>query len=196
MRVKEFSLTLLDGFPSGTAASGFAHQPRAHLRNNHGAVIAPAHSCAHKRSASTVFCWLIRFNGLGCFLWSLLPCLFPRGSAQGGPCGRGECNVCSICTHGFRLRDNVGGTAQQTNLPLRYGPGLYFSSVSGKANDYAAKSTKVCTPVRDSFFADDFFLCVCVPLAVAVPACLPPGCLPFHRPSLFFFPPGPVLLVS
>eukprot|EP00752_Nemacystus_decipiens_P006890 g6189.t1 len=62
---------------------------------------------------------------------------------RGGPCGRQDCNVCSICTHGFALGDNVGGTAQQTNFNLRYGQGLYFSSVSGKANDYAHKSEKV-----------------------------------------------------
>ena len=68
----------------------------------------------------------------------------PRARAhQGGPCGESTCNVCGICTHGFRLRENVGGTARRTLFDLRYGAGLYFSSVSGKANDYAELSEKV-----------------------------------------------------
>ncbi|CBN75172.1 conserved unknown protein [Ectocarpus siliculosus] len=67
---------------------------------------------------------------------------------RGGPCGRPDCNVCSICTHGFRLRGSVGRTAQRTNMNLRYGEGLYFSSVSGKANDYAAQSEKVYLPFQ------------------------------------------------
>lgn len=62
---------------------------------------------------------------------------------QGGPCGESTCKVCNICTHGFKLRDNVGDTARRTNFDLRYGAGLYFSSVSGKANDYAEDSEKV-----------------------------------------------------
>ncbi|CAN0183221.1 unnamed protein product [Ectocarpus sp. 12 AP-2014] len=61
---------------------------------------------------------------------------------RGGPCGESTCKVCNICTHGFRLRDNVGDTARRTNFDLRYGDGLYFSSVSGKANDYAEQSEK------------------------------------------------------
>ncbi|CAM9267091.1 unnamed protein product, partial [Hapterophycus canaliculatus] len=61
---------------------------------------------------------------------------------RGGPCGVPHCNVCSICTHGFRLKGTVGRTAQRTNMNLRYGEGLYFSSVSGKANDYAVASEK------------------------------------------------------
>lgn len=59
------------------------------------------------------------------------------------PCGDRACNVCSICTHGFVIQGNVGGTARRTNRNLRYGDGLYFSSVSGKANDYAQGSEKV-----------------------------------------------------
>lgn len=62
---------------------------------------------------------------------------------QGGPCGEATCNVCNICTHGFKLDANVGQTARHTNFDLRYGEGLYFSSVSGKANDYAGDSEKV-----------------------------------------------------
>ncbi|CAM9324420.1 unnamed protein product, partial [Hapterophycus canaliculatus] len=61
---------------------------------------------------------------------------------KGRPCGRTECNVCSICTHGFVIEGNAGRTALITNFGLRYGEGLYFSSVSGKANDYARSSEK------------------------------------------------------
>eukprot|EP00903_Cladosiphon_okamuranus_P011897 g11174.t1 len=62
---------------------------------------------------------------------------------KGGPCGRADCNVCSICTHGFKIsEEHVGNTARATGVNLRYGKGLYFSSVSGKANDYATGSTK------------------------------------------------------
>ncbi|CAN0059865.1 unnamed protein product [Pylaiella littoralis] len=61
---------------------------------------------------------------------------------RGGPCGESTCKVCNICTHGFKLGDNVGDTARRTAFPLRYGDGLYFSSVSGKANDYAQESEK------------------------------------------------------
>ncbi|CAM9472315.1 unnamed protein product [Ectocarpus sp. 13 AM-2016] len=61
---------------------------------------------------------------------------------KGNPCSDKDCNVCSICTHGFTLQGNVGGTARRTKLSLRYGEGLYFSSVSGKANDYADLSEK------------------------------------------------------
>lgn len=44
---------------------------------------------------------------------------------------------------GFKLEGNVGETARRTNIGLRYGKGLYFSSVSGKANDYATGTTRV-----------------------------------------------------
>lgn len=62
---------------------------------------------------------------------------------QGGPCGEKSCSVCNICTKGFKLMGYLGRTAKLTNVQLRYGDGLYFSSVSGKANDYAAPSEKV-----------------------------------------------------
>ncbi|CAM9848754.1 unnamed protein product [Pylaiella littoralis] len=61
---------------------------------------------------------------------------------KGEPCSNADCNVCSICTHGFKLQGNVGKTARRTAMALRYGDGLYFSSVSGKANDYATQSEK------------------------------------------------------
>jgi hypothetical protein len=59
----------------------------------------------------------------------------------GGPCSRPECAVCSICQHGF-LVDKSGQTARATSFGLRYGEGLYFSSVSGKSHDYAGGSEK------------------------------------------------------
>eukprot|EP00904_Undaria_pinnatifida_P004166 jgi/Undpi1/13750/HiC_scaffold_9.g03403.m1 len=62
---------------------------------------------------------------------------------KGGPCARPDCSVCSICMHGFKLQGNQGRTAKATNFDLRYGEGLYFSSVSGKANDYAQQSEKL-----------------------------------------------------
>lgn len=62
---------------------------------------------------------------------------------QAAPCGLGRCNLCNICTRGFVLQGNVGDTARRTKIPLRYGEGIYFSSVSGKANDYAIGTTKV-----------------------------------------------------
>ncbi|CAM9168974.1 unnamed protein product [Ectocarpus sp. 8 AP-2014] len=63
---------------------------------------------------------------------------------QGGqvPCGKSSCSVCNICKLGFKLGPNVAGTARATGFPLRYGEGIYFSSVSGKANDYASRSAK------------------------------------------------------
>lgn len=45
--------------------------------------------------------------------------------------------------HGFKLKENVGRTAKAMNFPLRYGKGVYFSNVSGKANDYANSSEQV-----------------------------------------------------
>lgn len=44
---------------------------------------------------------------------------------------------------GFKLDENVGRTALSRNFKLRYGKGVYFSSVSGKANDYADLTAKV-----------------------------------------------------
>ncbi|CAM9540842.1 unnamed protein product [Ectocarpus sp. 12 AP-2014] len=62
---------------------------------------------------------------------------------KGNPCSSRGCNVCNICTNGFMLQGNVGGTARRTSIGLRYGEGLHFSSVSGKSNDYAQGSEKV-----------------------------------------------------
>ncbi|CAM9770653.1 unnamed protein product, partial [Laminaria digitata] len=62
---------------------------------------------------------------------------------EGKPCASRDCSICSICTHGFWLKGNVGRTAAASNMGLRYGKGIYLSKVSGKANDYAAGSEKV-----------------------------------------------------
>ena len=60
---------------------------------------------------------------------------------KGAPCRQGVCNVCQILTHGFKT-EKAGSRTVGGNLfmDLRYGPGLYFSSISGKANDYAEGS--------------------------------------------------------
>lgn len=95
---------------------------------------------------------------------------------QGGPCGRQDCSVCSICTHGFKLRGFLGRTAQRTSVNLRYGEGLYFSSVSGKANDYAFESEKVRARCfhHPSFFVD---YCRLLVVICSGSSCLRP-CLP------------------
>ncbi|CAN0424403.1 unnamed protein product, partial [Ascophyllum nodosum] len=92
----------------------------------------------NERCRQTVSNVVRRFHGTSCSSF----CTF-FVDLRGGPCGESECNVCSICTHGFRLRNNVGRTARQSGINLRFGHGLYFSSVSGKANDYAEESEKV-----------------------------------------------------
>ncbi len=63
----------------------------------------------------------------------LSSCLKCVESMQGKPCGGKECNVCSICSHGFLLK-GTGGL---------FGKGLYFSSQPDKANAYAQPSEKV-----------------------------------------------------
>ncbi|CAN0075917.1 unnamed protein product, partial [Sphacelaria rigidula] len=79
-----------------------------------------------------------RFHGTSCssacnFFFDLV----------GGPCSEQACVVCNICTHGFKVDGFAGRTAKRTAFNLRFGEGLYFSSVSGKANDYAIGSEKV-----------------------------------------------------
>ncbi|CAM9711233.1 unnamed protein product [Ectocarpus sp. 4 AP-2014] len=69
-------------------------------------------------------------------------CNFIVNPQEEAPCGLSSCSVCSICTLGFQLGDNVARTALESQIPLRYGEGVYFSSVSGKANDYARSSEK------------------------------------------------------
>ncbi|CAM9611816.1 unnamed protein product [Scytosiphon promiscuus] len=53
------------------------------------------------------------------------------------PCSSQTCVACNICMVGFKLV----GTAQKSYA--RYGRGLYFSSVSGKSNDYAGGSEQM-----------------------------------------------------
>ncbi|CAM9544820.1 unnamed protein product [Ectocarpus sp. 4 AP-2014] len=57
-------------------------------------------------------------------------CDFFTGSKK-RPCSSRTCVACNICMVGFKL---VGTTRKSY---ARYGRGLYFSSVSGKSNDYA-----------------------------------------------------------
>ncbi|CAN0173238.1 unnamed protein product, partial [Laminaria digitata] len=61
---------------------------------------------------------------------------------EGAPYESPDSSVCCICIHGFKL-EVAGTTAMLSNISLRYGRGLYFSSVSGKADDYAARSEKL-----------------------------------------------------
>jgi hypothetical protein len=73
-------------------------------------------------------------------------CHFASGTGSNckyRPCARPDCAVCSICTHGFKLR--YAGTGSLTTgafAKLRFGKGLYYSSCSGKSHDYAAMSQK------------------------------------------------------
>ncbi|CAM9345382.1 unnamed protein product [Ectocarpus sp. 12 AP-2014] len=76
---------------------------------------------------------------------------------QRSPCGLRSCSLCNIGMRGFKLDENVGRTALARNFKLRYGKGVYFSSVSGKANDYAdqtAKTAKDGTRLRCMFVAN------------------------------------------
>ena len=65
------------------------------------------------------------------------------------PCQASDCAVCGICATSFDL-DRCGTGPKSSNstavaLPtagMRYGKGLYFSKVSSKSNDYAAKSER------------------------------------------------------
>lgn len=66
------------------------------------------------------------------------------------PCASAECALCSILSGGFALRtagtgpNSARGRATLgTASGLRYGRGLYFSSTSGKSNDYAGGSERV-----------------------------------------------------
>mmetsp|Transcript_23227 Transcript_23227/g.25794 ORF Transcript_23227/g.25794 Transcript_23227/m.25794 type:complete len:203 (-) Transcript_23227:56-664(-) len=51
------------------------------------------------------------------------------------PCNSQDCCICNICRIGFKLT--------QGKPFQRYGSALYFSSVSGKSNDYANKSERI-----------------------------------------------------
>ena len=74
-----------------------------------------------------------------------LNCYFGTNPAS-PPCNGINCNVCSICKTSFRL-DKVGGGGA-TRMALRYGPGLYFSSVSSKSHDYNEGSERIINSSR------------------------------------------------
>ncbi|EOD17497.1 hypothetical protein EMIHUDRAFT_244098 [Emiliania huxleyi CCMP1516] len=73
------------------------------------------------------------------------------------PCNSRGCALCSILGHGIScprygmqlvhagfLRAHAGSGPNASNrAALRYGPGLYFSSTSGKSNDYATHSERL-----------------------------------------------------
>lgn len=73
-----------------------------------------------------------RFHGT-----SLSPNCFMGIKQNEAPCRREDCAMCQICKHGFLLK--FAGSKTST---FRYGVGLYFSSISGKSNDYASGSEK------------------------------------------------------
>jgi hypothetical protein len=69
-------------------------------------------------------------------------CNFGRNKCP--PCGDENCRICNICKQSFSMaRVGENTAAVVTRGVLRYGPGLYFSSVSGKSNDYSKSSEKV-----------------------------------------------------
>jgi hypothetical protein len=57
------------------------------------------------------------------------------------PCDSSTCSVCSILTTGFQT-SRAGSGPGASQMTLRYGAGIYSSSTSGKANDYAEGSEK------------------------------------------------------
>jgi hypothetical protein len=60
------------------------------------------------------------------------------------PCLSGSCSVCRIMEQGFALaRAGLGPNSATFGASLRYGAGLYFSSTSGKSNDYAEETERV-----------------------------------------------------
>lgn len=58
------------------------------------------------------------------------------------PCDSDACAICSICRSSLKLR-HCGTPAARSGGWLRFGRGLYFSSCSGKSNDYSEGSEKV-----------------------------------------------------
>lgn len=59
------------------------------------------------------------------------------------PCTSSACALCSILGHGFLLTHAGSGPNASNLTTLRYGPGVYFSSTSGKSNDYATHSERL-----------------------------------------------------
>jgi hypothetical protein len=58
------------------------------------------------------------------------------------PCDDLECAVCNICRAGFSMEKAVSGATNRGWA--RFGPGLYFSPVSGKSNDYNEGTERRC----------------------------------------------------
>ena len=76
-------------------------------------------------------------------------CMFGTYQSRPPCCGT-ECNVCSILKSSFQLAGRAGNGPggqrwRSMGLPthLRYGRGLYFSSVSSKSHDYNASSERL-----------------------------------------------------
>jgi hypothetical protein len=94
----------------------------------------PALSERFKRHAAAVGNERRRFHGTGA------SCDFAVDLGR-APCTSADCSLCSILGHGFLLR-HAGSGPNAANRSLRYGRGLYFSSTSGKSNDYAVRSER------------------------------------------------------
>lgn len=74
---------------------------------------------------------------------------------QGRVCLSEDCCLCNICLRSFEIEGCVGRSSTRGSRLtwLQYGRGLYFSSSSGKANDFAASTKKVCVPFASSLTA-------------------------------------------
>lgn len=97
----------------------------------------------HERYAAAVGNSRRRFHGTGA------QCDFGIDD-RCAPCASADCALCGILSRGFALRTvgsgpnaAIGRASFGTASGLRYGRGLYFSSTSGKSNDYAAGSERV-----------------------------------------------------
>lgn len=57
-------------------------------------------------------------------------------------CLRPDCGLCGIAMHGFKIGENIGRSPARNSRAkwLMYGRGIYFTSVSSKA-DYFSKLT-------------------------------------------------------
>ena len=95
----------------------------------------------HDRYAAAVGNPRRRFHGTGA------ACNFAVDD-QVAPCASPQCALCSILSGSFALAHsgcgpNASRAAFGTASGLRYGRGLYFSSTSGKSNDYAGGSERM-----------------------------------------------------
>eukprot|EP00752_Nemacystus_decipiens_P006919 g6213.t1 len=78
-----------------------------------------------------------RFHGTS----SSRACRFYVG---GSMCLHPDCGLCNIATQGFKIEGKVGRSLVRNNRPqwLMYGRGIYFTSVSGKANFFSQYTAK------------------------------------------------------